>query len=48
VVLNESPEEKIWRMRGAGNGSLSSCPAVRKLPVQKGMNMTEEVKWWTI
>jgi len=49
-VLYKPPEEEIqrsqiWRTSGPGNESLSSLPMFRKLPIQKNVNMTGEVKF---
>jgi hypothetical protein len=44
-VFYKFPKEKIqrsqiWKMREPRNGSLSSYPMAREVPVQKGTNMT--------
>jgi len=53
IVSFTNPQRKcqrsqIWRTRGPGNGSLFSCPSIRKLRVQKGTDTAGEVGWCTI
>jgi len=39
---------QIWRKRKPREWDPSSYLTIRKLPVQKGMNTTGEVRWYTI
>jgi hypothetical protein len=54
IIYFTNPPEKKSRgvisaeLGGPGNGSPSSYPMIRKLPVQKGTRTTGEVRWCTI
>jgi hypothetical protein len=52
-VFHKPLEENIqrsqmWRTWRTENGSLSSSPMIIKLPVWKGVNMKQEVRWHII